>query len=220
MPSANDQMHKRQNTSHSPSQATTQIKTAPTGDGGIAQIKAHKQEYSMAASHWPSAIPEVQQAPSNAWTPQYQWGFDQQQPLAEHLGSRPQQQHDQTPPQASQTSMDHTYHTASAKLTVEYQQGRQCRLHCNLWQGGCKFLWRKNNKNHHIGESSVKGVAMPRSRIMAVTFCREPSEPQHQHPPIGSPKQAPESNRLYTVQTTKRSRKHIWALLSHTNREE
>jgi hypothetical protein len=56
------------------------------------------------------------------------------------------------------------------------KQGHWCKLHCDLWQGGGKFLQRKKNKNNRIGGSSVKGVAMPSSRIMAVTTCRERSE--------------------------------------------
>ncbi len=100
---------------------------------------------------------------------------------------------EQTSSQASQTSTEHTHCTTSAKLTVEYQQGCQCQLLCNIWQAGGKFLQRKNNKNHHIRGSSAKGVAMPCNRIMAVTTCWESSEPQHRHPPIGSPNQAIET---------------------------
>ncbi len=37
---------------------------------------------------------------------------------------------------------------------------------------------------------------------------------------LDHPTELQSQNRLYTVQTTKRSQKHIWALLSHTNKEE
>ncbi len=46
----------------------------------------------MAASHQPSAIPELQKVPSNPQTPQYLQEFNQQHHLAEHLASKPQQQ--------------------------------------------------------------------------------------------------------------------------------
>jgi hypothetical protein len=55
------------------------------------------------------------------------------------------------------------------------------------------FYGTKTTKITVMEGSSVKGVAMLSSRIMAVTTRREPSEPQHQHPPIGSSNQAPES---------------------------
>ncbi len=82
------------------------------------------------------------------------------------------------------------------------------------------FYDAKTTKITVSEEAVLKGWQCPVAGLWWLLLVENPVNLNTNTLLLDHPTELQSQNRLYTVQTTKRSRKHIRALLSHTNKEE
>jgi hypothetical protein len=82
------------------------------------------------------------------------------------------------------------------------------------------FYNMKTTKITILEEAVLKGRQCPVTRLWRLPLVENPVNLNTITLLLDHPTELQSRNRLYTVQTTKRSRKHIRALLSRTNKEE
>ncbi len=82
------------------------------------------------------------------------------------------------------------------------------------------FYDAKSTRITVLEESVSKGWGCPASGLWWLPLVENPVNLNTDTLLLDHPTKLRSQNRLYTMQTTKCSQKHIWALLSHTNKEE
>ncbi len=119
-----------------------------------------------------------------------------------------------------QTSTERTHCTTSAKLTVEFRQGVNADYIAIYDKEEVNFYDAKTTKITVLEESVLKGWRFPAAGLWRLPLVENPVNLNTNILLLYHPTKLWSQNRLYTVQTTKRSHQHIWALLSLTNKEE
>ncbi len=101
----------------------------------------------------------------------------------------------------SHPGLHHTYIAIYDKEEINFFDAKTTKI--TLWE-----------------EAVLKGWQCPAAGLLQLPLVENPVNLNTVTLLLDHPTKLQSRNRLYAMQTTKRSQKHIWALLSHTNKEE